>query len=514
MLRKTLAHLAPLGILALLPLGCGQPEPPTPQGPPEPVALRAALHTVPLAEALRETPLDTRTDGVWLVRGPDGASPSGSTTRGDRRRLLKMEGEAAPVALGEVVLDAAGPSGPVGAMPVAGAVPRAAPVMRPVRRGGGGTAGGFSGPAPVATPGVPLKAGSTDDNAEYEAYLEFLATWFDKPGVADRARDVDVRDRRYVTVLDRQGRPVPAAVVTFIDETGDRVAWQGRTFGDGRMMFFPNAIVGDAPDVWRVEVRHSGVLTEVRYAGAGDVHIGIPTEVEAPESVALDVCFVIDTTGSMGDEIERIKSTLLGVTERLKGLAVEFELRYGAVLYRDLTDAYVTKRHPFTGDIEAFAKALRGVRAAGGGDMPESMNQGLAEAVGRMQWREGAAKLCFLVADAPPQMNYKGDVSYDVSMRSALEKGIRIHSVAASGLDAFGSLVMRQVAQFTGGQFLFIEYGANVAASGAAHGVHGAKKSNNLDDIIFERIQDEIAGWGRAPSLDLAAIQLAAPIQE
>ena len=147
--------------------------------------------------------------------------------------------------------------------------------------------------------------------------------------------------------------------------------------------------------------------------------------------------------------------------------------------------------------LEAFSAALQSVRAAGGGDTPESLNQGLAEGIGRLEWREGAAKVMFLIADAPAHMDYEGDVTYGTSLRAALDKGIRIHAVAASGLDAFGSLMFRQIAQFTRGKFVFIEYGGNVAASGAKHGVKGAKKSNNLDDILFEQIQVEIATWGR-----------------
>ncbi len=67
-----------------------------------------------------------------------------------------------------------------------------------------------------------------------------------------------------------------------------------------------------------------------------------------------------------------------------------------------------------------------------------------------------------------------------------------------------GSCVLRQMAQFTRGTFVFIEYGGDVAASGQAHGVAGATRSNNLDDILFERIRDEIATWGREVSPRLA----------
>ncbi len=192
-----------------------------------------------------------------------------------------------------------------------------------------------------------------------------------------------------------------------------------------------------------------------------------------------------------------IKSTLLAVTTKLKGLDQEFDLRYGAVLYRDITDAYVTKAHPFTTDITAFDKALKKIEANGGGDTPESMNQGLAVAIDAMEWRKGAAKIVFLIADAPPHLDYKNDVPYGESLEAAVAQGIRVHAVAASGLDAAGTAVFRQVAHFARGKFIFIEYGGSVQSTAEGHGVKGKVKGNNLDDILFEQIRDEIAQWRR-----------------
>ena len=197
-----------------------------------------------------------------------------------------------------------------------------------------------------------------------------------------------------------------------------------------------------------------------------------------------------------GDEIQQIKSTLLRVTERLRALATDFDLRYGAVLYRDLGDEYLTKTHPFSHDIVAFDRALQQVTAGGGGDMPESLNQALAQAVA-MPWREGAAKVAFLIGDAPPHMDYQGDVPYVDSAVRAIGKGLRIHSVAASGLDAVGTLVFRQTAQLTRGKFIFIEYGSK-EESARRHGVTGPVMSNNLDDIVYEQIRDELEHWGKA----------------
>jgi len=358
----------------------------------------------------------------------------------------------------------------------------------------------FAQPAPPSA--SPLRASSTDDNADFDLFLKFLARWSDRPDTASKQQFLDVRDRRYIKVVDRDGKPVPGAEVEIRASQGGGVIYAGTTYGDGQVPFYPR--------VYDRERKAGDFLVEVRYDGkrvsrpwpnteaarSGSIEVRLDVARERALLMALDVMFIIDTTGSMGDEIDRIKASLLNVTEKLRGLQQEFDLRYGGVLYRDVSDSYLTATHPFTGDIEAFDRALKTVAADGGGDTPESLNQGLAQAIHGVAWRPGAAKVAFLIADAPPHMDYEDDVPYGESLKDALAIGVRIHSVAASGLDPFGTLVFRQTAQFTRGKFIFIEYGSS-AASAAQHGVTGQVQSNNLDDIIFRQLSWELAHWGR-----------------
>ena len=315
---------------------------------------------------------------------------------------------------------------------------------------------------------------------------------------------LDVTDKRTLRVLSPAGDPLPAARVSLVDPATKRVVWSGHTFGDGRLPVYPNLIVpgtglpaaGVAPrSGWIVQAEWEGSVSRTRWDGQED-HLDLVVDASGVSgAVPLDVCFVIDTTGSMGDEIARIKETLLSVTEQLRQEQA-VDLRYGAVLYRDLGDAYVTRRHPFTSDLEAFDRALQEIEAGGGGDGPESLNQGLAVAVGGMDWRDDTARVAFVIADAPPHMDYQEQVTYGRAAAAALHQGIKIHTVAASGLDDRGSLAFRQVSQLTRGEFIFIEYGST-ARSAADHGVTGQVTSNNLDAILYKRIHDEIVGWGR-----------------
>ncbi len=359
-------------------------------------------------------------------------------------------------------------------------------------------------PAPKAAPpsrtrqNIPLRAGSTDDNADLKRFI--ADTDRARKSLGDRFEEIDVRERTLVRIVDRDGAPIPGATLRLVNRH-QREFWRATTYGDGRAPIYPGIVLRDhsQDDLGELElvVQASGTQLRVPWPGSRDEFtISLPiTRKLGP--VVVEVLFVIDTTGSMGEEIAQIKATLVAVTDKLHRLDEQAELRYGAVLYRDLYDTYVTMSHPFTDDIQAFDNALRRIQAKGGGDFPESVNQALARTVQGIKWRPDSAKIAFLIGDAPPHMDYKGEATYGESARLALAKGIRIHAVAAGGLDPLGSVVFRQIAQLTRGKFIFIEYGKDLAGSAAKHGVRATKlKGNNLDTIIYAQIRDEIRGFG------------------
>jgi len=345
----------------------------------------------------------------------------------------------------------------------------------------------------------PLRAGATDDNADFDAFLRFVADR-GEPGTA--FDPLEVRERAFVRVVDGSGGPVPAASVRVLERATGRVIWTGTSHGDGRAAFYPH-LAGSVTPGLVVDASIGEAQGRAEWDGRGELLVPLAG---APRAVPgrLDVAFVLDTTGSMSDEIDRIKRSLLDVTARLRAIAGQLDLRYAAILYRDRGDAYVTRAIPFTNDLASFDAALRQVVAAGGGDGPESVNRALADAIA-LDWREGAAKVAFLVGDAPPHLDYPNDVPYDRSALEALRRGIRVHAVAASGLETYpnGALVFRRIAQLTRGKFVFIEYGST-ASSADMHGVTGAVTSNNLDEILFRQIREELEGWGRAPALQQA----------
>ncbi|AUW57573.1 hypothetical protein C1T17_05120 [Sphingobium sp. SCG-1] len=106
---------------------------------------------------------------------------------------------------------------------------------------------------------------------------------------------------------------------------------------------------------------------------------------------ALDLVLVLDTTGSMGDEISYLQSELDSIVTRVKSQVRNVDLRVRLIVYRDEGDEYVTRSFPLSGDIAALRATLDRQDASGGGDTPEAVDRAIIAAE-RMQWRSGATK--------------------------------------------------------------------------------------------------------------------------
>lgn len=530
--------IATAGLLAMILMtGCGQPPPAeqdserppgvehtarrAPALPSPPTLTTAPPKTATVADAwdlggdasgvesVNGMPLALETEGPWQIRRPARSRADDSSYGLGGLGLVGTgrggggtgEGSIGLGSIGSIGRGGGGGSGS-GYGRGSGALARPKRSAKPARPTPSPSKAGYgAGPDKSAkqAPVGPLKAGATDDNADLKGFLAYLDGA--RKTLRDRFEEIDVRGRTLIRVVDRGGRPIPGAQVRLVNKH-QRELWRATTYGDGRAPVYQGMALRsgqgqDDPRELALVVDALGAQVTEPWPGPGEaLTITAPVD-RAPSPLVVEVLFIIDTTGSMGDEIAQIKATLLAVTDRIRRVDAKTELRYGAVLYRDISDSYVTMQHPFTEDIQAFDAALRKIDANGGGDYPESVNQGLAQAVQGMQWQPSSAKVAFLIGDAPPHMDYKGEATYGESARQAVALGIRIHAVAASGLDPLGSVVFRQVAQLTRGKFIFIEYGKDLAGSAAKHGV--TKKdlnANNLDTIIFDQIREEIRGWG------------------
>jgi hypothetical protein len=179
----------------------------------------------------------------------------------------------------------------------------------------------------------------------------------------------------------------------------------------------------------------------------------------------LDVSLVIDTTGSMGDEIQYLKTEFLALSRSIEALHPDAAQRWSLVVYKDEGDAYVFRKFDFGSDPEAYQLTLAAQNSGGGGDFPEAPEQGIA-AANQLGWRtdDATARLLFWVADAPHHaVNARAMAD---AIRGAQDLRVHVYPVASSGIDELTERSMRSAAQLTGGRYLFLTDDSGV---GGAH---------------------------------------------
>ena len=93
---------------------------------------------------------------------------------------------------------------------------------------------------------------------------------------------------------------------------------------------------------------------------------------------------MLDTTGSMGPLIEGAKRKIWSIATAIVDTNPNAEIRMGLVAYRDIGDEYVTKTFNLTTDIQDLYANLLELKARGGGDWPESVNEALEVGVTKL----------------------------------------------------------------------------------------------------------------------------------
>ena len=330
-----------------------------------------------------------------------------------------------------------------------------------------------------------LTGGSIDDN---ERFADYLAYRDDFRGLGIPVRDLDPSGRIVVAVTGEGGYPAPGAEVMVAGEAPEVSL---RTTADGTVRFHPEAY-GAGPGPFTVTA--GGVSTEAARGERVSIETALPTA--ARGTVALDILFLLDATGSMDDEIHQLKITIDEVAQRIHRLPGDVDVRLGMTLYRDELDSFLTSTFDLTSDVEAFAEALSAVVADGGDDYPEALDEALADALSQPSWRSAAetVQLVFLVADAPPQVLRQVPVPYTESMLEAAGRGIKIFPVSSSGTDDQAEFVFRQLAQFTGARYVFLTYGAGGRATGSSSDIDQRDYEElSLDDLIVRLVAEELA---------------------
>jgi hypothetical protein len=320
-----------------------------------------------------------------------------------------------------------------------------------------------------------LTAGEINDFKKWDLWKEI-----GKEGLGQYSKTWNMEpDERYsVFVMYETKKPVIDAAVTLHAKDG-KLLWSSKTDNAGRTELWVNMFEKNEIASY-IEVELTGKKfkkEDIKKFRKGINIIEIPGNNPVPEN--LDLMFVVDATGSMGDEINYLKEELNNIIMSANQQLPCIKINLGSVFYRDWKDDYLTKASPLSPDINATLDFIKEQSANGGGDFPEAVDKALEAAISNTKWsKNAAARLLFLVLDAPPHDSDRVKKELQKQIAKAAELGIRIIPLAASGVDKSTEYLMRSMALATNGTYVFLTDHSGV---GDSH----IKPSTNEYDVEY-----------------------------
>ncbi|SPT55043.1 Lipase precursor [Actinomyces bovis] len=155
---------------------------------------------------------------------------------------------------------------------------------------------------------------------------------------------------------------------------------------------------------------HPNLIGHAQIAELIKNQVGVPSPGNTDLGVTkgdIDIAFVIDSTGSMRDDVDAVRSRVHDIVTRVQKSASSY--RFALVDYKDHpkydSENYLAKtRLDFTSDGKALEDTLGTLTYEGGniGNVAASSHSGVMQALG-LKWRDGVRKIVIVIGDAPPR---------------------------------------------------------------------------------------------------------------
>ncbi|MDD6237172.1 MAG: VWA domain-containing protein [Clostridiales bacterium] len=337
-----------------------------------------------------------------------------------------------------------------------------------------------------ATAGL-LTAKAWNDNLNFDFWLnlmgqnnefrQYQANW-----------GINLTKRIAVTVQSGQN-VIGGASVSLLDAQDNEI-WSAVSDNKGIAYLFYHVFQQNGSPK-KIVVKYAGQTAEQPLGDSVAADYTITLDNVTKLSTALDLMFVCDTTGSMGDELSYLQQELADIILRVKKQNGNIPLRLSVNFYRDTGDEYVVRPFPFVSDVNTAINNLKAQSADGGGDFEEAVEQALNDAIYKHDWSSTAsAKLLFLILDAPPHDSAKAEMQK--LLTAAAQNGIRIIPVTASGIDKNTEYLMRALSTGTGGTYVTLTDDSGIGGSHIEPTI-GESKVYKLNDLLVNIINDYLA---------------------
>lgn len=287
-----------------------------------------------------------------------------------------------------------------------------------------------------------LTSSALFDNDHYDYWKKLISSTDNEKGIYDNYESrfsFNTKNRIKITLKNASG-----VEVTIDEQTA-------RTDVNGVAYIYPT-VTKEEYDLKIKYVNINNETIELSKQINGDFEMSIDDA--KPRENVIELMLIIDTTGSMGDELEYLKSELAYVIEEIKKNNNDISIYIALLFYRDQNDAYITKYVEFTDDVNLTIAELKKQGANGGGDFEEAVQIAFNEALQKNWTSKNSTKIILHVADAPA---HDQDIQqWNDCVLKASSMGIQIITIASSGIDRKTEYFFRAQSMITNGVYTYL----------------------------------------------------------
>lgn len=282
-----------------------------------------------------------------------------------------------------------------------------------------------------------------DDNNYYESWLGLV---YDYSGVFNYYNTSHpLRTNNRLTITVPKGIDVE---ISLLDDNGN-VVYTNIPNALGVCYLFPNWFAYN----YRISVKYYNGYDVDPIISEYDVYQSLTLTLEATQvqKDIIDLMFVVDTTASMDDELNFLKTEISDVVERVSSFN-NCEINVAVLLYKDKGELYETLYSDFTNNIQSQVSFLENKIAYGGGDYEEAVEVAIEEAASKSWSGANSTKIIVHIGDAPAHDENINDW-YDAVL-GLCAKGIRLITVGSSGLSKKTEYLFRSMTLISNGTYV------------------------------------------------------------